>query len=55
MLFSFRKQKGSDSEFSKFIREASSEEKKRVYTDVIKQATEQQQRTLAEFARKTQR
>ena len=32
----------SDTAFSKFIREASSEDKKRVYTDVIAKATRRQ-------------
>jgi len=34
--------------FSDFIRNASSREKKRVYEDVMKKATERQQRILAE-------
>jgi hypothetical protein len=52
-MISFWKSKASDSEFSEFIRHASSEEKKRVYTDVIKQATEQQQKTLAQNSNKS--
>ena len=53
-MISLWKTKSYDSEFSEFIRNASSEEKKRVYTDVIKKATEQQQQTLAQNSRKPQ-
>lgn len=35
--------------FSEFIRNASSAEKKRVYTVVMRKATERQNRTLAEY------
>jgi hypothetical protein len=46
-MFSFWKSKPArSSEFSDFIRTASSSEKKRVYTDVIKKATERQQATM---------
>jgi len=38
--------------FSEFIRNASSAEKKRVYTDVIRKATERQNRVLAEYQAK---
>ena len=40
-LFSKRKPAGS-TRFSEFIRSASSSEKKRVYTDVLKKATDRQ-------------
>lgn len=35
--------------FSEFIRNASSAEKKRVYTEVLRKATERQNRVLAEY------
>lgn len=35
--------------FSEFIRNASSAEKKRVYTEVMRKATERQNRILAEY------
>lgn len=38
------------SPFSDFIRTASSEEKKRVYGDVLKKATERQNRLIAKAA-----
>lgn len=41
----------TSTEFSKFIREASSQEKKRVYTDVIKRATERQREVLERAGR----
>lgn len=51
-MFSFKtKPKAtSSSQFSEFIRNASSAEKKRVYTQVMKKATERQNRVLAEAA-----
>lgn len=38
--------------FSEFIRHASSAEKKRVYTNVIRKATERQNRVLTEYQAK---
>ena len=42
----FRKKEIGDSEFSEFIREASSCEKKKVFMDVLKRATEDQRKIL---------
>ena len=42
----FGKKESTDSEFSEFIREASSGEKKKVFMDVLKRATEDQKRIL---------
>jgi hypothetical protein len=42
-MFSFGSKKSSGAtRFAQFIREASSQEKKRVYTEVLKNATERQ-------------
>lgn len=52
---SMRKPKGkptTSSRFSEFIRNASSAEKKRVYAQVLKKATERQNRLLAAAASK---
>ena len=43
-LFGVKTEK--DSEFSEFIREASSGEKKKVFMDVLKKATEDQRKVL---------
>lgn len=52
-MFSFleRKPKVHETSFSKFIREASSGEKKRVYKDVLKKATDRQIRVIEEASR----
>jgi len=42
----FRKKENTDSEFSEFIREAPSREKKKVFMDVLKRATEDQRKIL---------
>ncbi len=42
----FTKREKSDSEFSEFIRGASSREKKKVFMDVLKRATEDQRKIL---------
>lgn len=42
----FTRKNKKDSEFSEFIREASSGEKKRVFMDVLKRATEDQRKIL---------
>ena len=42
----FGKKESTDSEFSEFIREASSREKKKVFMDVLKRATEDQRKIL---------
>ncbi len=42
----FTKETKKDSEFSEFIREASSREKKKVFLDVLKRATEDQRKIL---------
>ena len=42
----FRKNKSSDSGFSEFIREAPSREKKKVFMEVLKSATEDQKKIL---------
>jgi hypothetical protein len=47
-MFSFLKRKPTVStRFSDFIRKASSKEKKRVYTEVLKKATERQNALVA--------
>ena len=40
------KKESKDSEFSEFIREAPSREKKKVFMDVLKRATEDQRKIL---------
>ncbi len=45
-MFFSKIKKISSTPFSKFIREASSAEKKRVYTDVLKKASESQNRVV---------
>ena len=42
----FLKKENKDSEFSEFIREAPSREKKKVFMDVLKRATEDQRKIL---------
>ena len=42
----FGKKESTDSEFSEFIREASSREKKKVFMDVLKKATDDQRKIL---------
>lgn len=42
----FTKESKKDSEFSKFIREASSREKKKVFMDVLEKATEDQRKIM---------
>jgi hypothetical protein len=42
----FTKEEKADSEFSKFIRDASSREKKKVLMDVLKKATEDQRKII---------
>jgi hypothetical protein len=42
MMMFFRRKRGVSTAFSEFIRNASAKEKKRVYTDVLKKATEKQ-------------
>ena len=44
----FTKKNKKDSEFSKFIREAPSSKKKKVFMDVLKKATEDQRKILNE-------
>lgn len=44
----FGRKNKKDSEFSEFIREASSGEKKKVFMDVLKRATEDQRKILNE-------
>jgi hypothetical protein len=46
----FGKKEDKDSEFSEFIREAPSREKKRVFMDVLKKATEDQRKILDKSA-----
>lgn len=41
-----------DSEFTKFIRDASAAEKKKVYTEVMKRASAMQKKVLDEAAKK---
>ena len=49
----FTKEKKNDSEFSIFIREASSREKKKVFMDVLEKATEDQRKILKTTTTKT--
>ena len=42
----FNRKTETDSEFSEFIREAPSREKKKVFMDVLKRATEDQRKIL---------
>lgn len=49
-LFKSRPKHAASSPFSEFIRTASSAEKKRVYGDVLKKATERQQRVSDKVA-----
>ena len=43
------KNRAISSDFSRFIREASSGEKKRVYMDVAKKASEEQRKVIQEY------
>jgi len=53
-MFSFFKQKTVVStRFSEFIRNATSEQKKRVYTEVLKKATERQNAVVSGHAHAT--
>lgn len=47
MLTLFKKKPTESTRFSEFIRNASSEEKKKVYARVLKSATEQQNEVLS--------
>ena len=49
----FTKKEQKDSEFSKFIREAPSREKKKVLMDVLDKATEDQKKILNKYETKT--
>ena len=49
-MFGFKRKPAQETEFSKFIRKASSQQKKQVYTRVIKKATEDQKRVLEQAA-----
>ncbi len=49
----FTKENKKDSEFSVFIREASSREKKKVFMDVLDKATEDQRKVLNKSTTKT--
>ncbi|MCX6755679.1 MAG: hypothetical protein NT068_04070 [Candidatus Nomurabacteria bacterium] len=49
----FTKTNKTDSEFSKFIREASSREKKKVFMEVLEKATEDQRKILNKTSTKT--
>jgi type III secretory pathway component EscR len=49
-MFFSKVKKVSSTPFSDFIRKASSEEKKRLYTRVLKKASESQNRVLAKAA-----
>lgn len=46
MAIFFKSERADSTPFSDFIREASSEQKKRVYTRVLKKATERQTKLL---------
>lgn len=51
MIWRFGQDRGrsvTETAFSKFIREASSEEKKRVYAEVLQKATDSQVRVIEE-------
>ena len=49
-MFSRKPKKVASTRFSEFIRNASSEERKKVYKVVLARATERQQRVLKEAA-----
>lgn len=49
----FKKETRKDSDFSKFIREASSREKKKVFMDVLEKATEDQRKVISLTKTKT--
>jgi hypothetical protein len=49
----FLKSKRKDSDFSKFIRKASSREKKKVFMNVLEKATEDQRRVIISTKTKT--
>ncbi len=49
----FKKEPKKDSEFSLFIREASSREKKKVFMDVLEKATEDQKKIMKTATTKT--
>jgi hypothetical protein len=51
-MFSFKRKVTAETPFSRFIREASSKEKKQVYARVIKKATEDQKRVLEQVSSK---
>lgn len=51
MLTFFKRKPRDTTRFSTFIREASSEEKKRVYTKVMKRASDLQNAVLSRHAR----
>ncbi len=55
MIFSrfFTRKEKKSSEFSRFIREASSREKKKVFMEVLKKATDDQKRLMREVETKT--
>lgn len=48
-----RKKENTDSEFSEFIREAPSREKKKIFLDVLKRATADQRKILNKEITKT--
>lgn len=50
MLIKSRLKPKGDSEFTKFIRDASAAEKKKVYTEVMKRASAMQKKVLDEAA-----
>jgi len=54
-MFSSKPKKVTSTSFSDFIRNASSAEKKRVYTKVMKKASERQNRLLAEAVARSNR
>ncbi len=49
----FTKKHKKDSEFSKFIREASSREKKKVFIDVLNKSTKDQREVISKYNTKT--
>ena len=45
----FSKKEKKDTEFSRFFREASSGEKKKVFTEVLRKATEDQKKVMQKY------
>ncbi len=49
----FSKKEETDTDFSRFIREASSREKKKVFMEVLKKATDDQKEVIKKYETRT--